>query len=134
MSKDTATTSMMGAIPRWVYGYALFLTVLSFGMAYVGYFQPSIAFGEGSTPGAETAFYAARNLAIGVMFAVALYKKSVPMLGLLFVGRFVVELADLGATLVYNLVAMHPLAVIATWLTVFLLPEALAIKYLFGKK
>lgn len=134
MSNDNTVKGMMSAIPRWIYGYILFLVVLSFGMAYVGYFHPSIAFGEGSTPSAETAFYAARNLAIGVMFVVALYRKSVSMLGLVFVGRFVVELADLGATLIYNLVAMHPLAVIATWLVVFLLPEVLAIKYLFSNK
>lgn len=133
MSKGTTAKHVTNAIPHWIFGYALFLTALSFGMALVGYLQPSIAFGEQSSPGPETAFYAARNLAIGVMFAVALYRKSVSMLGLVFVGRLVVELADLVATLAYGLVAMHSLLVIATWLVIFLVPELFAVKYLLAQ-
>lgn len=120
--------------PKWIEYYALFLGVLGIGAGLTGYFAPQLMFSNISVDFSEistaTGMFAARNIAFGVIAFVAFLLKDPKYLFLLFIGRIVTEIQDLGVIVGTEAVPVPAIALVLVWAIFFLIPEFLAIKSL----
>ncbi len=126
--------SITNKIPKWIEYYALFLGVLGIGAGLAGYFAPNLMFSNITVDFAEistaTGMFAARNIAFGVIAFVAFIAKDSKFLFLLFVGRIITEIQDLGVIIGTEAVPVPAIVLILVWAIFFLIPEFLAIKTL----
>lgn len=120
--------------PKWIEYYTLFLGVLGIGAGLASYFAPNLMFSNITVDFAEistaTGMFAARNVAFGVMAMIAFYSKDLRYMLLLFVGRIVTEIQDLGVMITTDALPVHAIAVVLAWAVFFLIPEFLAIRIL----
>lgn len=120
--------------PKWIEYYALFLAVIGIGAGLTSYFAPQLMFSNISVDFSEistaTGMFAGRNIAFGVIAFVAFFSKDPKYLLLLFIGRIVTEIQDLGVIISTNAVPIPAIALVLVWAVSFLIPEFLAIKTL----
>lgn len=121
-------------IPRWITYYTIFLALLGFGAAAIGYFAPEIMFSNIKIDFSEvttiTGMFGARNLAFGVLAAICLAKKDVSFYLFLFIGRIIIEIQDAFVIISTNAMPLPWIAIAISWLAFFIVPEFLAIKSL----
>jgi hypothetical protein len=120
-------------IPKWIYYYAIFLTILSFNTSILGYFFPEIIFSSIDLQNSKPVlyFYAARNVGIFFAFMLALKFNNPKIFLVLFTLRFVVEFLDLIATLQFHLVDYNAIIIGVIWTLFFLIPEGLSVFTLY---
>ena len=120
--------------PKWIEYYTLFLAVLGIGAGLTSYLAPHLMFSNIKVDFAEistaTGMFAARNIAFGIMAIWAYLSKEPKYLFLLFVGRIVTEIQDLGVILSTEAVPVPAIALVIAWFAFFLVPEFLALKSL----
>lgn len=123
--------------PRWILWYAGFLTLLSLGTTFMGYFAPQFIFPNLGIDFAVAQpisyFYAARNAGILILCLFGLISRDSKALLSMFVLRFVVETLDLVATLKFGIGGFNPILLTATWVIIFLVPEFWAVFSLYKK-
>ncbi|MCB9045370.1 MAG: hypothetical protein H6550_04425 [Chitinophagales bacterium] len=121
-------------IPRWITYYTIFLALLGFGAAAIGYFAPGIMFSNIKIDFSEvstiTGMFGARNLAFGVLAAMCLVKKDISFYLFLFTGRIIIEIQDILVIISTHALPLPWVAIAASWLIFFIVPEFLAIKSL----
>lgn len=121
-------------IPTWVLAYAGFLVLLGLGAGVTAIIDPKTIFMNPTMPYAEvvpiTLMFAARNIALGTIAAIALFKKDPKYLFMVFIARFVVEIGDLIVALTTDLSTLSPLIILVIWIFMFIIPEAMGINAL----
>jgi len=80
-----------------------------------------------------TFFYAARNAGILALCLFGLFTRDSKVLLSMLVLRFVVELLDLVATLIFGVGGYNPFVLTATWIIIFLAPEFWAAYMLYKR-
>lgn len=120
--------------PNWINYYTLFLGFLGLGAGLTSYFAPQLMFSNISVDFSEiataTGMFAGRNIAFGLIAFVAFLSRDPKYLLLLFIGRIVTEIQDLGVIISTNAVPVPAIALVLVWAVCFLIPEFLAIKSL----
>lgn len=120
--------------PKWIEYYTVFLGVLGIGAGLTSYFAPQLMFSNISVDFSEistaTGMFAARNIAFGVIAFVAFFSKDPKYLLLLFIGRIITEIQDLGVIVGTDALPVPAIALVLVWAVCFLIPEFLAIKTL----
>jgi len=107
------------------------------GAGLTSYFVPNLMFSTITVDFSEistaTGMFAARNIAFGVMALVAFFAKDAKYMLLLFIGRIITEIQDLGVIIATDAVPVPAIALVLVWAIFFLIPEFLAIKTLNKK-
>lgn len=123
-----------GIFPKWIEYYTLLLGMVGIGAGLTGYFAPQLMFSNITVDFAAistaTGMFAARNIAFGIIAFVAFFSKDPKYMLLLFVGRIITEVQDLGVIIKTEAVPVPAIGLILVWLIFFLLPEFFAIKIL----
>lgn len=118
-------------IPGWILWYTGFLILLGFGAGALAFFSPGNIFqnveADYGAIRAITAMFAARNVALGTIAAIALWQRDPKFLLMVFVARFIVELLDLIITVATTLVSFNMPILITSWVIIFLVPQGLGI-------
>lgn len=121
-------------LSKWIVFYTLFLGVLGIGAGLTGYFAPQLIFSNITVSFSDittaTGMFAARNIAFGVIAFWAFFSKEPKYILLLFIGRIITEIQDLGVIIGSDAVPVPAIALILVWTVFFLVPEFLAIKTL----
>ena len=134
-NRDTIKESQ-DVIPTWIFWYGVIIVVgapLLYGIMHLT--GPDLGMktlADGSTFDTAVFKYAIRNIAAAVVAAFALYKRSVPMLLIVFIMRFITEGGDLlDAFLFGELDTTSMLSYAGMMVFVALIPYALAIRTLW---
>lgn len=136
MTTNTTTEAGKGGIPTWIIWYGVIVMIgapLIF--AIITFMGPNlglVTLADGSEIDSGLFKYAVRNLVAAVITGYALYKRSAPMLLLVFFMRFLTESGDLIDSLLFgDLDATGVLSLVAMMIVVFLGPYVIGIRKLW---
>lgn len=140
-NNPTSTQKISNSLPSWVFCYGCFLAILGIVAGLLGITSPTKFFSDfpNFTQWGEisyiTASWGVRSLTMGVAMLIALWVKMPSAIGVVFSMRFLTEIGDLLNTLATGHGSMGlPLGVVAiVWVVVFLIPEALAVRWGLAK-
>lgn len=119
-------------IPTWITIFGGLLAVFGLCLGVMGYLQPDLVipgFTE-DTNAHNMAMWmtSARNIAMGIVMAYALFSKNPALIGLAFLMRLVTEFFDMFGTAASGVMGMPTPAIYAVYLLLFITPEFLAIR------
>ncbi len=136
MTTNSTTEDGKDAIPTWIIWYGIIVMIgapLIF--AIITFMGPNLGMvnlADGSVIDSGLFKYAVRNLVAAVITGYALYKRSAPMLLLVFFMRFLTESGDLLDSLLFGeLDATGVLSLVAMMIVVFLGPYVIGIRKLW---
>lgn len=136
-NKFTATTETSDNLPSWIFYFGCFLATIGIVAGLLGVISPTKFFSDfpDFTQWAEISYvttgWGIRSLAMGAVMIFALWLRLPSAIAVVFSMRFMTELGDLLNTLTSGHGSMGlPLALVAVvWIVVFLVPEALALRW-----
>lgn len=136
MDKSTTTETGKNAIPTWMIWYGIIVMIgapLIFAvMTFMGPNLGVVTLADGAEIETGLFKYAVRNIVAAVITGYALYKRSAPMLLLVFFMRFLTESGDLLDSLLFgNLDTMGIISLVAMMVIVFLGPYVIGIRKLW---
>jgi hypothetical protein len=136
MVTNLSTNANEDSIPRWIFWYATIIMIgapLLYGiMTFMGPNLGMVTLANGSEIDTGLFKYAVRNVAAALITGYALYKRSAPMLLLVFIMRFITESGDLLDSLLFaGLDTAGVISFVAIMVVVALIPYAIAIRKLW---
>lgn len=118
----------------WVIAYSLLMLLVSLNTTVLGYAAPNLLFADAVGDYANAApvlsFYATRNSAVTLLFAVALVTRARPLLFAAMLLRLVIDSVDLSFTLEYQILALSPFLAVPGWLLFFTVPQLASLWHL----
>lgn len=137
----TPTIQTSNSVPSWIFYFGCFLATIGIVAGLLGVISPTKFFSDfpDFTQWAEIAYvttgWGIRSLTMGLAMLLALWTKSPGAIGVIFSMRFLTETGDLLNTLTtgHGSMGMPLIIVAAVWVIVFLLPEALAVRWAINR-
>ena len=136
MTANTSTHGSEAGIPTWIFWYGIIIMIgaplLYAIMTFMGPNLGMVTLADGSDIDTGLFKYAVRNVAAALITGYALYKRSAPMLLLVFIMRFITESGDLLDSLLFGgLDTTEVISFVAIMVVVALIPYAIAIRKLW---
>lgn len=136
MTSNTINNVSEGSIPKWIFWYGIIIMIGAPGiyaiMTFMGPNLGMVTLADGAEIDTGLFKYAVRNLAAAIITVYALYKRSAPMLLLVFIMRFITESGDLLDSLLFaGLDTAGVISFVLIMVVVALVPYAIAIRKLW---
>lgn len=136
-NKPAPATEMPHTLPKWIFYFGCFLATLGIVAGVIGIISPTKFFSDfpNFTQWTEISYvttgWGIRSLTMGIAMIFALWLRMPSAIGVVFSMRFLTETGDLLNTLATGHGSMGtPMAILTVvWIVVFLIPEALAIRW-----
>lgn len=136
MTNNTIKNASESSIPKWIFWYGTIIMIGAPGiyaiMTFMGPNLGMVTLSDGAEIDTGLFKYAVRNVAAAIITVYALYKRSAPMLLLVFIMRFITESGDLLDSLLFaGLDAAGVISFVLIMVVVALVPYAIAIRKLW---